>query len=44
MTFNYPEVGATAEHPFTAGGYTLVVSDEWNQTVILHFNIVSIGL
>ena len=35
--FNYPEVGPIAAHPFSSGDYTLVVEDEWGQTVILHF-------
>ncbi len=39
VTFNYPEVGPIAQHPFVAGTYTMVVTDEWNQTVLLHFSI-----
>lgn len=39
-TFNYPEVGPVAQSPFTAGEYTLVVADEWGQTVLLNFAVV----
>lgn len=35
--YQYPEVAPIAQHLFTAGLYTLVVSDEWGQTVILRF-------
>jgi hypothetical protein len=38
-TFNYPEVGPFAQHAFTPGTYTLAVSDEWGQTVTLHFDV-----
>lgn len=38
VTYNYPEVGPIAQHHFTSGIYTLVVSDEWGQTVLLHFS------
>ena len=37
--FAYPEVGPIAQHPFIRGWYTLVVSDEWGQTVCLHFRV-----
>jgi hypothetical protein len=39
VTYNYPEVGPEAQHPFTSGLYTLVVADEWGQTVLLHFSV-----
>ena len=41
VTYNYPEVGPIAQHSFVSGVYTLVVSDEWGQAVILHFNASS---
>jgi len=40
-TFNYPEVGPIAQHDFIAGTYTLVVSDERGQTVVIHFQVQS---
>ena len=40
VTYNYPEVGPIAQHLFTPGVYTLVVSDEWGQTALLHFSVV----
>lgn len=43
LTYNYPEVGPTAQHPFVAGTYTMVVCDEWNQTAVLHFSVPSTG-
>ena len=39
VSYNFPEVGPIAQHPFIAGWYTLVVSDEWGQVVLLHFSI-----
>ena len=36
-TYNYPEVGSIAQHSFTPGWHTLVVSDEWGQAVTLRF-------
>jgi hypothetical protein len=39
VTFNYPEVGPYSQHAFTPGTYTLVVSDEWGQTVLLQFSV-----
>ena len=38
-TYNYPEVGPEAQHTFTSGWYTLVVSDEWGQVVTLNFEV-----
>ena len=40
FTFNYPEVSPSAQSLFTAGQYTLVVTDEWGQLVLLHFAVV----
>jgi len=40
IAFNYPEVGPEAQHAFTSGLYTLVVTDEWGQAVLLHFSVV----
>jgi hypothetical protein len=39
VAFNYPEVGPEAQHAFTPGLYTLVVADEWGQTVLLYFSV-----
>jgi hypothetical protein len=39
VTFAYPEVGPIAQHDFTSGWYTLVVSDEWGQNVLLRFSV-----
>ena len=39
FAFNYPEVGPTAQHLFTSGWYTMVVADEWGQTVIIRFQV-----
>jgi hypothetical protein len=39
ITYNYPEVGPLAQHPFTSGLYTLAVSDAWGQTVLLYFSV-----
>ena len=41
LTFNYPEVGPTAQSLFSVGQYTLVVVAEWGQTVLLHFAVAS---
>jgi hypothetical protein len=41
ITFNYPEVGPIPQAKFSDGPYTLVVCDEWGQTVILHFEVNS---
>ena len=38
VTFSYPEVGPDAQHTFSSGVYTLVVADEWGQTVLLYFS------
>jgi hypothetical protein len=38
--FAYPEVAPIALRTFTSGHYTLVVSDEWGQVVILNFSVV----
>lgn len=38
-TYNYPEVGPIAQHLFISGWYTLVVADEWGQTVLLRFSV-----
>lgn len=38
-TFVYPEVGPKAQQTFSAGWYTLVVADEWGQTVVLRFSV-----
>ncbi|HXW94173.1 MAG TPA: hypothetical protein VEJ19_00515 [Nitrososphaerales archaeon] len=40
ITYNYPEVGPEAQHTFTPGLYTLLVADEWGQTVFLYFSVV----
>jgi len=39
VTYAYPEVGPIAQHTFTPGWYTLMVADEWGQTVLLHFSV-----
>jgi hypothetical protein len=39
--FMYPEVGPMAHSLFTSGQYTLVVSDEWGQVVIVYFSVVT---
>jgi hypothetical protein len=39
LTFNYPEVGPVAQQTFTPALYTLVVSDEWGQAVVIHFTV-----
>lgn len=41
LTYAYPEVGPTAQHIFTAGWYTLVVSDAWGQTDVLRFEALA---
>lgn len=43
VTFRYPEVGPIAAHAFDQGVYTLIVSDEWDQTVLVHFSVVEGG-
>jgi len=40
FAYNYPEVGPTAQHLFTSGWYTMIVADEWGQTVIIRFQVV----
>ena len=39
FAYNYPEVGPIAQHLFTSGWYTMIVSDEWGQTVIIRFQV-----
>jgi hypothetical protein len=39
VTYNYPEVGPVAQHAFTSGLYTLLVTDEWGQTIRLNFSV-----
>ena len=39
VTFNFPEESPIPLHLFTTGTYTLIVDDEWGQTVILHFTV-----
>jgi hypothetical protein len=41
VTFRYPEVSPIPAHVFVPGVYTLVTVDEWGQSVILHFTVVS---
>jgi len=43
VTFRYPEVGPVAAHTFEPGVYTLVVTDEWGQDVLLHFTVTQNG-
>ena len=40
-TYAYPEVGPIPAHLFAPGWYTLVVSDEWGQTVSTPFVVVA---
>jgi hypothetical protein len=39
VSYQFPEVGPTAQHSFTPGVYTLIVNDEWGQAVVLHFTV-----
>jgi len=39
FAYNYPEVGPTAQHLFTMGWYTMIVTDEWGQTVTIRFQV-----
>jgi len=39
ITYNYPEEAPITDHQFVEGEYTLVVSDEWGQVVIVHFTV-----
>jgi len=40
VQFQYPEVAPVHAQGFVPGVYTLVVSDEWGQTDIIHFFVV----
>ena len=39
ISFQFPEVGPSAQHGFIPGSYTLAAADEWGQTEILHFAV-----
>jgi len=39
ISFQYPDVAPINQAPFTAGQYTLVVCDEWGQSLILYFKV-----
>jgi hypothetical protein len=41
VQFQFPEVGPIAAYPFVPGVYTLAVVDEWGDSVVLHFTVVS---
>jgi hypothetical protein len=38
-TFGFPEVAPLGQTPFAPGTYTLAVSDEWGQIVVLPFTV-----
>jgi len=43
-TFNYPEASPIPQAQFTAGEYTVVVCDEWGQSVVFHFEVRGVAV
>jgi len=39
FVYAFPEVGPIAQHTFTPGAYTLVVTDEWGQAVTIPLSV-----
>jgi hypothetical protein len=41
VTFSYPETSPIASYSFVPGVYTLAISDEWGQSLVEYFRVIS---